>query len=486
MTKRQPSRWLDHQRNQAGSCPSSSSKEDTPMSCPDPSPSKTRAPLRFRWGVLMVFLILAVLATAAIWMLTPPSYRAVGAVFVESPIPKMPLEPERMPPPMELLDRFVANQAPRLKDEGLLQEVVQDAAIRQTQWWRSDRDGESRLEELKDDLAVRQLPQTNYLEVAFCTRDKRDAPVIVNTIIDRYLAKMTTQARIRAEVELSDYDKTERTMQEQLDSIRRKKQDFLTSKLGVAGASQGLNVVSEQYRTLAEKVTRLEADKLQYKAEYESLRGMKEEQIAISPEMRAAIQQDPLIAKLQELKLMEELEVEAARATMPATRPADPANEARLKAIDRKLAELTAAREKEARQWMIRSAQTAYLNATQAELQLRERLLDAEAKQRDLDRSMAQFHSLEQEEKLFEDQLTRLRDYTNQLRMIVSASGGVRVQRGSMAYEPEKEEHGRQLVLTGLAFGVALLLGVPLSFTRSPRREEPESSDGLDLEDAED
>jgi polysaccharide biosynthesis transport protein len=416
--------------------------------------------------ILFVWLFFVALTVAGtlVWVTKWPSYSATGAVYVESPFPKIPMENERMLLPVELLDRYVADQAVRVKEEGLLQEALQDDAIRHTDWYKSEKD-ETRFTDLKDELSVRQVPQTSYLAVSFSTRNKQDAPVIVNTIIDRYLAKMATQSRTRAEVELSDYEKTDRTMQDQLDSIRRKKEDFITSKLGVAGATQehGLNVVGERYRALMEEVTKLEAEKLQYRAQYENLLGLEPSQIAIPPQMQAQIDLDPEVSGLQTAKVMREQDLLIAEKTLGDKHRDLRDVRTQLDAIEQQLTKVKAEKEQAVREAQINQAQTMYLNATQAELQVREVMLDAEAQQRDLDRGLAQFHSLEEEQKLFEEQLTRVRDYTNQLRMIVSASGGVRVQRGSMAFEPKERSQPRWQYNIPAGVVLGLLLGVGLA-----------------------
>jgi uncharacterized protein involved in exopolysaccharide biosynthesis len=419
---------------------------------------------RCRWGVLAILLILAVVVLA-IWVLVPPGCEATGALFVEPPLHGGLLKS---------MDRAVAEQIARITDERCLQEVLQDADVRQTQWFKSRQDAGERLSGLKRRLRVEVVPRTAYIKVSFVAENNQDAPLIVNTLISKYLATLAAQPRTPHEVELSDCERTEKSLQEQLDRVRRDKEAFMASKLGLAGISEEINGAIERYRVLVNEATRLEVEKLRRKAAYEGLLDAESEQITISPEMRLAVQQDPPIARLQELKLSLELEIEAARTA--ATQPVDPATEGRLKAMTRKLAKLTAAREKEARDYLAETAERQYLNASQAELEVRECMLDAEAQLRDLDCSLQPFHDLEEEQRLLERQLTERRDRINRLRVLIYSSGAIHVQRGAIAHEARESPYELHLALTLAIFGLTVFVVGPIAFLRLARRDRSESA----------
>jgi len=261
-----------------------------------------------------------------------------------------------------------------------------------------------------------------------------------------------------------------------MQEIQNQQAEFIKLELSEPGVMQGINAVGNTWRVLAEEVARIGAEKLQYQAAYENLRALNPSHFALMPQVRAMIEQDPLIVKLQELKVMEELEIESARGQTPATLPAGAARKGRLDAIDRKLAELTAAKEAEIFKAELERAEQLYLNAMQTEQQLLDRVEELKARQRDLDRQMAAYQARESECKRLEEQLRRLSDYISQLDMLISSGGVVRAS-GVRAAVPLKADPRPlpALALAGLA--VALVVGVPLSLTRRARKEPSGASD---------
>jgi len=177
-----------------------------------------------------------------------------------------------------------------------------------------------------------------------------------------------------------------------------------------------------------------------------------------------------LIAKLRELKGMQELEIEASRTAPAATSPADAAKQARLDAINRKLVELSAAKEQEIRAAQVEQARTLYNNAMLAEQQLLERIDTEKAKQRDLDGQIATYEARQKEYKLLEEQLSRVTDYVDQLKMLINTSQGIRVA-GIRANVPTERSSPRWEHNLPAGFILGLLVGIPLSFTRRPRCE---------------
>ncbi len=435
----------------------------------EPRAGAERPGIRAGTWILLLLVLLALLVVGWVWTLTPALYKAQAAVFVESPFPKRPMELDGPLIPIELTNRFVADQAVLLKDEIVLREVLQDAAVRATDWFQSQPDAYEALEELKDDLSAKPVPETSYLMVSFATRVPKDAATIVNTVIDKYLAKVENLSRTRYGTELENYEKTQNQLAERLQRIRREKEDFIASELGVPGITEGPNVVGDTWRALAAAVTRLEAEKLQYKAAYENLLGKDESSTAISPDVQVHIEQDPRIARLRDSKLSLELELEVALPETPDNRETLEAIRKELKVVDRKLDELLAQREKDVRAHRLQSAQMLYLNAVQAELAVRERMLETEAKQRDLDRALAQYRSLEDDQILLEDQLARIRDFVSELRMVIRSREMLPVRRVGQAFEPEKPDTSLRILVTAIAPAAPIAFGILLLLVRAVR-----------------
>lgn len=410
------------------------------------------------------FIIGAAGALTYYWRQNWPSYRASALVFVESPFPKTPLQIGENIVQAEIMDRFVQEQAVQLTNDEVLRKAVEDASLRDTAWFGQFPTKEDAVAELKDNLSVKQVPRTSYLAVSFDTRTPADAPVIVNTVVEKYIAHVETTSRQSYGAELEDYQNTLDNIDASLKRIRAEKERFITENLGVAGVTEGLNIVGETYSALAAEVTRLEAEKLQYKAAYENLISMDPAEIAISPEMQFMIEQDPeVMGPRQQLNQLEQ-----ARLVLESQGLGEDHRQIRnlvsqIEVIEQQLLAVRAEKERKVREYRIDSAQTLYLNATQAELQLRERMLEAEARQRDLDRGLARFHTLEDEQYMLEEQYNRVSNYMDSLRMVVNQRGMVRVRRAGQAQPPREMHQPKwQYNMPAGAF-LGLLLGVGLA-----------------------
>jgi len=388
------------------------------------------------WGLFVPYLI-GVGIFAYFWFIAPPSYRASAVVRVESSFPKRPMEIGETMIHVELMDRFVDDQIQLIQDESVLREALPSSVVRETSWYLNHPDKKLMLLELQQDLDVNQIPGSNCVLITFPTKNRLDAPKIVNTVVEKYIRKVENMSRDQYSSELTDYRRREEKISLELEKIRRLKQDFLRTEMSTSGVTAGINVVGETWRTLAQEVTQLEAEKLQYKAAYENLVGISALEIATSPRMGSMIKQDPQVTKLRDIMFDLEIQIELEKATsLPAGSPTVEKLTARRDALEIMIAEMTARKRKEVRDYQLNSAHTLFLNAVQAELQLRKRMEEAECQQRDLDRQLEQFRNLEEEQLMFERQLDDVRKYINQLLLVIKDRGTVHVRQIGQAQVP--------------------------------------------------
>lgn len=411
-----------------------------------------------------LFVFAASVGGTVLWAKYYPGYTAVGQVLVESPLPKAPMEFTAQLPAVDLLDRAVADQMVRLKNDRFLNDLVtNNQLIRDTAWFRSGVDANERLEQLKEGLAIKQIPQTNFIMVGFSTRLPDDAPVIINQLIDKYVAETTNSYQMSYRSELETYVKNQTELEAELDKIRKQQTDFMKQELSEPGVTRNLNVVGETWRVLAEEATRIGAEKLQYQAAYENLVNAADDRSALTPQMRLMIDQDPEVAQFQNTKAM----VEQRLLVLQQQGLGDKHREIRdargqLEVIDQQLTDLKARKEQEVRDAEVNQTYTLYLNAMQAELQLLDRIEDMKTKQRDLDSQMATYESLEKRYKLLEEQLGRVSDYVSQLRTLTTTSAVVRVQ-GVSAMVPKQRSSPRYEYNLPAGFVLGLMLGVGLA-----------------------
>ncbi|UCD27459.1 MAG: polysaccharide biosynthesis tyrosine autokinase, partial [Planctomycetota bacterium] len=137
---------------------------------------------------------------------------------------------------------------------------------------------------------------------------------------------------------------------------------------------------------------------------------------------------------------------------------------AQLLVVDETLQKIMAQKEKEIREYQKNVAHTSFLNAMQAELQLRERMLEAEAMQRDLDQALTVYRQLEEDQLLLEHQLTQIREHINLLKKIIKDRDMVRVRQIGQAQLPKLRSFPNHLLNIPAGSILGLLLGIGLAF----------------------
>lgn len=395
-----------------------------------------------------------------------PLYTAKSLIQVESPGIKAPMELSNFNQmPTEIMDRFVNDQAMLVKDEEVLRESLQTEAIRETQWFQSQPNADEALEELKDKLSVSQIPRSSYLRVVFSTHRPEDSPVVVNTVVDKYLNRVENLSESELEAELIRANKEVETLQEQLTALRDSKQQFIESQLNTAGIASGINVAGQTWLALAEQVARLEAEALQYQSAYENLQAVDPSQIATTPQMMQLIQSDPQVSGLQNqlVALEQELGTLQQQGLGPQHRLVRLLN-SRMDVVEKKLLQVQKEKEMALREHDINSAHTIYINAAQSLVRLRERLMEAESEQKDLDKNLAIYGNFEEQIAEATEQLRQVREHANKLRLVIEERGAVRVQRMSPATVPLQRSSPSFLINISAGTFLGLALGVGLAF----------------------
>lgn len=416
--------------------------------------------------ILFIWMLVFALSVAItyLWIKYWPGFAAYGQVMVESPLPKVPMQFVDPMVNVDLMDRAVADQIVRLKGDRLLNDLVtNDQRVRDTDWFKSGRDANERLEDLKSGLIVKQIPQTNYIAIGFSTRNREDAPIIINQLIDKYLAETTNLYQASYRTERDTYAKKEEEIRSKLQEIRNWQTDFMRLELSEPGVTQGIKVVGDTWRVLAEEATRIGAEKLHYQAALENLRDAGASRSALTPQMRTMIEQDPEVSQLQNAKIMQEQQLLALQQQGLGDNHRQVRDlRSQIEVLDQQLTELKARKEQEVREAELGQAETLYLNAMQAEQQLLDRIEEVKANQRDLDRQMALYEAREKEYKLLEEQLGRVSDYVAQLQMLISTSGAIRVS-GVRATPPLRRTSPRWEYNLPAGVVLGLLLGVGLA-----------------------
>lgn len=151
--------------------------------------------LRFKGTLLVVAVLVSAPIIALIWTQTVPKYRARAEVRVRPIIPRLVFRTEEngMIP---LYDSFVNTQVSITRSLAVLQRVLDQREIQESQWYRNpSRSFRQRLrggatppmERLRDGLSVRPRSQTEIIDVSFTDPNANEATLIVNAVLDQYI-----------------------------------------------------------------------------------------------------------------------------------------------------------------------------------------------------------------------------------------------------------------------------------------------------------
>ena len=216
---------------------------------------------RFKWTVLAVAAIIAGLAIPSIWGRFVPMYRARAEVRVRPIIPYLVFQTEESGK-IPLYDSFVNTQIPIISSTPVLQRVLDEQDVRQTQWYKQPPKtllqqirGTSSppLDRLAESLSASPRKETEIIDVSFTAANPQDATLILNKILDhyvRYLGEMTDATE----------DKVYRRLAEQYQTLgndirgRESGIDDLRSKLGTSSPQE---LVSQRKVRLDEAQGRL-------------------------------------------------------------------------------------------------------------------------------------------------------------------------------------------------------------------------------------
>ncbi|NLX24040.1 MAG: polysaccharide biosynthesis tyrosine autokinase [Phycisphaerae bacterium] len=429
--------------------------------------------------IIFIFLLITGASVALTYYLQEhyPLYPSQAAVLVESPLPRQPMQFEARILQAELVNRFIADQMFLVLDEGLLRDALKDADIQSTRWYATEEDKNLLVETLRNKLEVRQAQGSSFFVVRFATKVRDDAPKIVNTVIRYYLNKVQAMSLEQFSTELGGYRRRQEEMQRTIQQIRDQKETFISSQLGVPGLAAGLNVVGEMWRALAVQQAELEITQLQLRAQWENLRGLAPSEVTLSPQMMMMIDQDPVVAGLKNTLLALRQQRMVLLQRVGPNHQDIQSVDAQLASHQKMLDEVMQQKLEEARQYQVAAAETAWYNALQAQNQLQERVEAAKAEQRDADRKLAQYQTMQEEQAQLEQQYNQITDYINQLDIVVRDRQTVRVRQISPAVPalqrsfPRWEWNIPAGVLLGLVLGIglALLLEMIDTSIKTPR-----------------
>ena len=163
-----------------------------------PAPSATEllaSILRFKWTLLLVFILVSAPIIAGIWTQVIPRYNARAEIRVRPIIPRLVFRTDENGA-IPFYESFVNTQVSLIRSLTVLQRVLDQQEVQETHWYKNpqrsfmDRlrgNPEPPMERLRDTLSVRPRRRTEIIDVSFTDASAKDAKVIVDAVLGQYM-----------------------------------------------------------------------------------------------------------------------------------------------------------------------------------------------------------------------------------------------------------------------------------------------------------
>jgi capsular exopolysaccharide synthesis family protein len=154
--------------------------------------------LQFKWTFLSVFLPVAILGIAAIWLLIAPEYEARAEIRVRPIIPSLVFKTEENGS-IPFYQSFVNTQVSIIRNPAVLQRVLEQQDVQNTQWYRNPERSligqpEPPIDRLRAALSASPRMTTEIIDLRMGVRSSKDAEVIVNAVLDQYVKYISETA----------------------------------------------------------------------------------------------------------------------------------------------------------------------------------------------------------------------------------------------------------------------------------------------------
>jgi len=176
---------------------------DYPIAVPEPGgaddrrqtrPFSLRLLLRFKWTILLVFVLSAPLGVLLVQTLFVPQYTATALLEVYSVVPRLVIETDETGP-ITQYERYVQTQADIMRSLPVLERVLERKDVRQTAWYdeppalleRWTGRVPQRVERLVNAVTAAPRKRTELLELSVTTKKPVDSAVLANAVLDEYL-----------------------------------------------------------------------------------------------------------------------------------------------------------------------------------------------------------------------------------------------------------------------------------------------------------
>lgn len=421
--------------------------------------------------VMIIFLWLFFIAATAVgtfvWIRYWPVYKAMALVRVQSITPANPLEPLK---PQEAredeVSRLLQDQSLQVMSPEVLDNVIADPLIRETTWFKEAEKKKAEKDEdpfdlLSDIVKADPVPESNLLSISVSWKVPAETPKLVNTVVDKYMAVIENAQKNRIR-KASDTLAVEVTRAKR--DYDQKQADLDSFRSNVESTGTGRDELKEKVLTLTAIETELAMDMDGKRTIYEQFDKANPEDLPITPDLQAILNNDPTIVQLDNQARAAEADLNAALSRFgPKHRVVLQQQATRDAAMDRAAEE----RRMKTLQYQINQldqARTNYLEAQAQLLAIRERLSGAQAELLDKEQKYSSYLRLEEEAKTLKENYLRLVEQQQFVMMTLNQEHTVQITPLGQAKVPNRRSSPKWEILlpVGIIFGLALSIGFAL------------------------
>jgi len=413
----------------------------------------------------VVYLLIGA-ATVLIWRFAP-AYPAEAYVELVPPIQdwgglKEPILPK------DYIANRLATEAAQIKNPALLQEVLALPEVKETtfyQWYGDNFD--KCLHEFEDLLSVVPVRDSYLIRVAIAVRDPAEARLLVNQVVQRYVARSKSTLTDEGRRKLESLKSTQAAVTAELAAIRSRIRS-LREQRDMPAIESERDVMVEAIGVLTNTVAELKARQADVEAQLSTVRGVDPRNLPLSAEMKVIVESDPVLRYYRQ-------QVEAAEIQIASVGRTLVGDKHRYMEMLRSQRDGYFQKEAARREELIDDLRSRQVESLQQELarirnmlgEVHEQLIEKENIQRDLDGVLQTYKNLTNDE----ERLTReLEEVSVQLRQaentldVQSREGRLQAHLSArQAYLPSRPNF---LLYLGGGLVLSLLAGVGLAFLR--------------------
>jgi capsular exopolysaccharide synthesis family protein len=397
-----------------------------------------------------------------LWWYVFPGYRSDSLIEMISNIPASELSLDHDRLRREEHEAFVNSQSTLLKSPRVLSKALTLTSVQETSWFKSIKDNRQ-LVRLIEELRASPVRGTMLLKVSMECREKEDAMVIVDAVVDQWhqsVKESSTQMFTAEALKSARSEKAnlEGQILDNRNALKKIHRDLVPGML----EDPVNNIVHERARTNAEQIEIQEMELAmleEYQAIYNDPSG-----VAISAEDRAMVEQDPQIFQTQSQLDLLELTLASEKPKFGENHPMIVQLKAQITAAQETLDNQRFIKNREVRAARIEQVNTAVDAARQALLVLREDQAQAEALLQDQSRLLLEYTLIEKDIEKNEERLLALEDHISGLDRVQRQQSAIRVNIAQRATRPLERSSPSLLYLpAGVFFAMMGAVGIGLT-----------------------